>query len=72
MSDAHPPAHPAPQPPAPERPLPLPLACGAGLLMGAADSVPGVSGGTIALVLGVYERLIESISACLRLPTLVG
>jgi len=51
--------------------LPLPLACGAGLLMGAADSVPGVSGGTIALVLGVYERLIESISACLRLPTLV-
>ncbi len=32
-----------------------------GFLMGAADVVPGVSGGTIALVLGIYERLIESI-----------
>jgi len=30
--------------------------------MGAADLVPGVSGGTIALLLGVYERLIGSIS----------
>ena len=29
--------------------------------MGAADLVPGVSGGTIALVIGVYERLIASI-----------
>lgn len=32
-----------------------------GFLMGAADVVPGVSGGTIALVLGIYERLVESI-----------
>lgn len=32
-----------------------------GFLMGAADLVPGVSGGTIALVLGIYERLIASI-----------
>ena len=32
-----------------------------GFLMGAADVVPGVSGGTIALVLGIYERLIDSI-----------
>lgn len=31
--------------------------------MGAADIVPGVSGGTIALVLGIYERLIGSIRA---------
>lgn len=31
--------------------------------MGAADIVPGVSGGTIALVLGIYERLVASISA---------
>ena len=30
--------------------------------MGAADLVPGVSGGTIALVLGIYERLVTSIS----------
>ncbi len=29
--------------------------------MGAADVVPGVSGGTIAFIMGVYERLIESI-----------
>ncbi len=32
-----------------------------GFLMGAADVVPGVSGGTIALVLGIYERLVKSI-----------
>ena len=30
--------------------------------MGAADIVPGVSGGTVALVLGHYQRLIEAIS----------
>ena len=29
--------------------------------MGAADLVPGVSGGTIALVIGIYERLVASI-----------
>ncbi|MCJ7781258.1 MAG: DUF368 domain-containing protein, partial [Acidimicrobiia bacterium] len=34
-----------------------------GFLMGAADIVPGVSGGTIALVLGIYERLIASVRA---------
>lgn len=33
-----------------------------GLLMGAADVVPGVSGGTVALVVGIYERLVRSIS----------
>jgi putative membrane protein len=32
-----------------------------GFLMGTADLVPGVSGGTIALVLGIYERLVASI-----------
>lgn len=32
-----------------------------GFAMGAADIVPGVSGGTIALVFGIYQRLIESI-----------
>ncbi len=32
-----------------------------GFLMGTADLVPGVSGGTIALVLGFYERLVHSI-----------
>jgi len=34
-----------------------------GLFMGTADAVPGVSGGTIALIAGVYERLIAAISA---------
>ncbi len=33
-----------------------------GLMMGAADIVPGVSGGTVALVLGIYNRLISAIS----------
>ena len=33
-----------------------------GVLMGSADIVPGVSGGTIALITGIYGHLIESIS----------
>lgn len=33
-----------------------------GCFMGAADAVPGVSGGTIALILGHYQRLIAAIS----------
>ncbi len=33
-----------------------------GLAMGAADAVPGVSGGTIAFVSGIYEELISTIS----------
>lgn len=32
-----------------------------GFLMGSADVVPGVSGGTVALVLGIYERLLAAI-----------
>jgi putative membrane protein len=32
-----------------------------GICMGAADVVPGVSGGTMALILGIYEELIQSI-----------
>ena len=35
-----------------------------GFAMGIADVVPGVSGGTIALVLGIYEQLLENISNC--------
>jgi putative membrane protein len=31
--------------------------------MGAADIVPGVSGGTIALIFGIYERLVASVRA---------
>ena len=31
--------------------------------MGAADIVPGVSGGTIAFITGIYEELLKSISS---------
>ena len=33
------------------------------MLMGAADLVPGVSGGTIALITGIYKELLESINS---------
>lgn len=33
-----------------------------GVCMGAADAVPGVSGGTIALITGIYPRLIAAVS----------
>ncbi len=33
-----------------------------GVFMGIADAIPGVSGGTIALLLGIYEELITTIS----------
>ncbi|MCB0733199.1 MAG: DUF368 domain-containing protein [Flavobacteriales bacterium] len=34
-----------------------------GLAMGAADVVPGVSGGTIAFITGIYDQLLNSINA---------
>lgn len=34
-----------------------------GFFMGAANVVPGVSGGTIALISGIYEELIEALNA---------
>lgn len=34
-----------------------------GLVMGLADVVPGVSGGTMALITGIYEELIRSLAA---------
>ena len=34
-----------------------------GMAMGAADLVPGVSGGTVALITGIYDDLLQSISA---------
>ncbi|WP_456472685.1 DUF368 domain-containing protein [Methanocaldococcus sp.] len=33
-----------------------------GLLMGIADIIPGISGGTIAFITGIYERLIRGIA----------
>ena len=35
-----------------------------GVAMGAADVVPGVSGGTIAFISGIYDRLLAAIAAC--------
>jgi len=35
-----------------------------GMAMGAADVVPGVSGGTIAFITGIYDRLINAVAAC--------
>ena len=34
-----------------------------GFCMGAADVVPGVSGGTMAFILGIYTRLIDAIKS---------
>lgn len=45
------------------RPRRFPLHFAQGLLMGSADIIPGVSGGTMALIVGVYERLIDSLSS---------
>lgn len=33
-----------------------------GLLMGGADVIPGVSGGTMALIVGIYEKLLRTVS----------
>ncbi len=49
----------APQPRLPVRAYPRILATG--FAMGSADIVPGVSGGTVALVLGIYDRLVGAI-----------
>ncbi len=35
-----------------------------GVAMGAADVVPGVSGGTIAFITGIYDQLIDSLKNC--------
>ena len=37
---------------------------GRGIFMGAANIVPGVSGGTVALVFGIYTRLVTAVSHC--------
>ncbi len=42
-----------------------------GFAMGSADIVPGVSGGTVALVLGIYERFIASVRAGSKALTLL-
>lgn len=39
-----------------------------GALMGMCDIIPGVSGGTIALITGIYERLISAIGSISSVP----
>ena len=34
-----------------------------GMCMGTADVIPGVSGGTIALIMGIYDELVQTIAA---------
>jgi putative membrane protein len=41
-----------------------------GISMGAADVVPGVSGGTMAFILGIYEELIHSIHTVTSFETI--
>lgn len=41
----------------------FPLLALKGFLMGSADIVPGVSGGTMALIVGIYTRLIHAIKS---------
>ncbi len=36
-----------------------------GLLMGTSDLIPGVSGGTVAVILGIYDRMLKAISGLL-------
>ena len=36
--------------------------------IGVANIIPGVSGGTIAVILGIYDKLIESISGFFAAP----
>jgi len=52
---------------------------GCGICMGAADLVPGISGGTVAFITGIYEELIHSVknitkpsSWCFLFPLLFG
>jgi putative membrane protein len=49
----------APAPPAGPR---WPYLIGCGLAMGSADVVPGVSGGSMAFILGIYGQLLEAIA----------
>ena len=37
-----------------------------GFIMGIANIIPGVSGGTLAIILGIYERFLEAISHFLK------
>ena len=40
-----------------------------GFAMGAANVIPGVSGGTIALLTGIFNELIESLNALMSISS---
>ncbi|MCG8423128.1 MAG: DUF368 domain-containing protein [Proteobacteria bacterium] len=54
------------------RQMPPHLSLASGLLMGGADAVPGISGGTIALIIGIYDRFIHALSTVVKAPILLG
>ena len=39
-----------------------------GMLIGIANIIPGVSGGTMAVSLGIYDKLIGAVSGLLKNP----
>jgi len=47
----------------------IPVTLIKGTLIGVANMIPGVSGGTMAVILGIYDQLIESISQLLGSPS---
>ena len=42
-----------------------------GMIMGMAEVIPGVSGGTVAFVAGIYERLLSAVNGVKKLPALL-
>ena len=42
-----------------------------GTAMGAADLVPGISGGTVALITGIYQKLINDLKVVTSNPLLI-
>ena len=46
----------------PVRRFSVPYVVGCGLAMGSADVVPGVSGGSMAFILGIYGQLLEAVA----------
>ena len=70
MSDTDPSPTPRDAPPAPPRFSAKDSAglFARGLAMGAADVVPGVSGGTIAFITGIYERFVDGLKSLTPRP----
>jgi putative membrane protein len=56
---------------APRGPIAIASTFAVGFAMGTADVVPGFSGGTVALVTGIYERLIANVRQGARVLSLV-